>query len=142
MMQRKTKIQMITILSLSVFGLGGMMNHALKMHEQSKNRVTEYYSGVKPTTSFPLQSVFANLNPFRDPYEEVFDGATVYKICETGSNFNSMISRDNGGRGYGVVLDGRSMMNPDKLPYRELQRLKNLMRKYCPEALYIEKIDR
>jgi hypothetical protein len=53
-----------------------------------------------------------------------------------------MISRDDGGRGYGVVLDGRSMMNPDKLPYRELQRLKNLMRKYCPEALYIEKIDK
>lgn len=75
----------------------------------------------------------------RDPYEEVFDGATVYKICETGSYFNSMINRDNGGRGFGAVLDGRSMMYPDKLPYRELQRLKNLMRKYCPEALYIER---
>lgn len=74
----------------------------------------------------------------QDPNEEVFDGATVYKICETGSNFNSMVRMGgNGGKGWGAVLDGRSMLHPDKLPYRELQRLKNLMRDYCPDALYI-----
>ena len=74
-----------------------------------------------------------------DPYEEVFDGATVYKICENGSNYNSMVRMNgNGGRGWGAVLDGRSLLHPDKLPYRELQRLKNLMRDYCPDALYIQ----
>jgi hypothetical protein len=91
MMQRKTKIQMITILSLSVFGLGGMMNHALKMHEQNKNRVTEYYSGIKPTTSFPLQSVFANLNPFqKNISKSVYVLEYVTNTYVPGSGINSL----------------------------------------------------
>jgi len=42
------------------------MNHAVKMHELEQQKGTrEYYSGEKPATSFPLQNVFANLNPFQ-----------------------------------------------------------------------------
>jgi hypothetical protein len=57
MIQRKTKIQIITIFSLSLFGLGGMMIQAFRIGEQSDSSVTEYYSGKKPTISFP--------NPFQ-----------------------------------------------------------------------------
>lgn len=60
---------MIIIFSVSILGIGGMMNHAVKMHELEQQKGTrEYYSGEKPATSFPLQNVFANLNPFQqDP---------------------------------------------------------------------------
>ena len=66
MTQRNTKIKMIIIFSVSILGIGGMMNHAVKMHELEQQKGTrEYYSGEKPATSFPLQNVFANLNPFQ-----------------------------------------------------------------------------
>ena len=69
MMQSKTKIQMIMILSLSIFGLGCMMNHAFKLQEQNKGVVSMegYYSDTanKPAKSYPLESVFANFNPFQ-----------------------------------------------------------------------------
>jgi len=96
---------------------------------------SESQSGLNPKTS---QITNEPSNTPSDPYEEVFDGATVYQICENGQKFNTLASLNAGAKGFGAILDGRSMLHPEALPYRDLQRLKNLMRSYCPDALYLD----
>jgi len=95
---------------------------------------SESQSGLNPETS---QGANESSHAPSDPYEEVIDGATVYQYCENGQKFNTLVGSNEGAKGFGAILDGRSLLHPDKLPYKDLQRLKDMMRGYCPDSLYL-----